>query len=80
MICRKTMQPCMTPGMCAPFQGCQPDQEWREIAPNHWHRPPVEAMPRTGWQCPVCGKGNAPFMPTCGNPTCGVDLTKGATA
>jgi hypothetical protein len=33
-----------------------------------------------GWKCPVCGKGNAPFMPTCGNQLCGVDLSKGATA
>lgn len=27
-----------------------------------------------GWKCPVCGKGNAPFMPTCGNAMCGVKL------
>lgn len=24
MICRKTMEPCRTPGMCAPYGGCQP--------------------------------------------------------
>lgn len=24
MICRKTMEPCLTPGMCAPYGGCQP--------------------------------------------------------
>ena len=30
---------------------------------------------QTGWRCPVCGKGNAPFMPTCGNQMCGVNIT-----
>lgn len=64
MIFRNTMMPCQTPGMCAPFQGCQPAQQEVKI----------------GWKCPVCGKGNAPFMPTCGNQLCGVDLSKGATA
>lgn len=33
-----------------------------------------------GWKCPVCGKGNAPFMPTCGNQLCGVNLTDEAKA
>ena len=27
MICRKTMQPCMTPGMCVPFEGCGGDAQ-----------------------------------------------------
>jgi hypothetical protein len=35
---------------------------------------------QTGWKCPVCWKGNAPFAATCGNPICGIDLSKGATA
>ena len=29
-----------------------------------------------GWKCPVCGKGNAPFMPTCGNQSCGMLTTE----
>ena len=24
MICKKNMRPCLTPGRCAPFQGCGP--------------------------------------------------------
>lgn len=24
MICRRTMQQCLTPSMCAPFRGCLP--------------------------------------------------------
>ncbi len=24
-------------------------------------------MEKVGWVCPVCGKGNAPWMPTCGH-------------
>jgi len=27
-----------------------------------------------GWKCPVCGKGNAPFMQTCGNTACGINF------
>jgi hypothetical protein len=48
--------------------------------PNKFRMPDPGAVPNTGWKCPVCGKGNAPFMPTCGNQLCGVDLSKGATA
>lgn len=25
-ICKKTMRECLTPGMCSPFQGCQPER------------------------------------------------------
>jgi len=59
MICRKTMSECPTPGMCAPFQGCEP-------APQ-----PVQ----TGWKCPVCGTGNAPWASTCQNFMCGKSFT-----
>jgi hypothetical protein len=38
---------------------------------------PVQPV-QVGWKCPVCGKGNAPFAPTCGNSMCGVDLTRPA--
>ena len=41
---------------------------------------PMEAVVvQHGWRCPVCGKGNAPFNPTCGNPTCGINITGSAT-
>lgn len=63
---------------CAMREGV--GREWREIGPSVWHRDPPKEVVATGWKCVVCGKGNAPFMPTCGNPTCGVDLSKGATA
>ncbi len=55
MICRKTMMQCQTPGMCAPFQGCQPE-------------PAVPA--KQGWICPRCQTVNAPFVPTCMNALC----------
>lgn len=31
--------------------------------------------PATGWICPVCGRGNAPFARTCGNRHCGISIT-----
>lgn len=56
MICRKTMQNCPTPSMCAPFQGCQPE---RSVQPE-----------KEGWICPRCKTVNAPFVPTCMNALC----------
>jgi hypothetical protein len=80
-ICRRTDMQCATPNMCEPFQGCDsPRDGWKEINPGTWHRYPEKEAVATGWKCVVCGKGNAPFMPTCGNQLCGVDLSKGATA
>jgi hypothetical protein len=64
MICRKTMQPCMTPNMCAPFQGCD--------APTVTYQ--------QGWQCPICKKVSAPWAPSCQNSACGIDFSKGAAA
>lgn len=58
MICRKTMQQCQTPSMCAPFHGCQPDKH-----------------ETTGWKCPSCGKGNAPWQALCANEMCGVQIS-----
>ena len=30
LICRKSMARCLTPGMCSPHGGCQPDKtEWQ---------------------------------------------------
>lgn len=37
---------------------------------------PVSVAVHAGWQCPVCKKGNAPWVPTCQNATCGIDLTR----
>jgi len=65
-ICRKTMQPCQTPGMCAPFGGCA----------SHSSEP----IRQQGWQCPVCKKVSAPWAPSCQNNLCGVDLTVSAVA
>lgn len=33
----------------------------------------VPALP-TGWRCPVCSRGNAPWADHCKNPLCGVDM------
>jgi hypothetical protein len=64
MICKQTMQICMTPNMCMPFGGCnQP-----------------EARYQSGWQCPVCKKVSAPWAPSCQNTACGIDLTAPACA
>jgi hypothetical protein len=51
------MMECQTPGMCAPFGGCQPEEV-----------PPPQTI---GWKCPACGKGNAPWAAVCGNVMCG---------
>lgn len=50
------------------------------VGPFEAPKPQSAIAPQVGWKCPVCGKGNAPFMPTCGNQLCGVDLSKGANA
>jgi len=41
----------------------------QKIGANNYPLP----SPNIGWKCPVCGKGNAPFMPTCGNQSCGIN-------
>jgi hypothetical protein len=42
----------------------------QQVGANDYRLP----SPNVGWKCPVCGKGNAPFMPICGNTMCGVKL------
>jgi hypothetical protein len=32
----------------------------------------------TGWKCPICGKGNAPWTPGCANAACGINFTQAA--
>lgn len=46
----------------------------QQIGANNYRLP----SPHVGWKCCVCGKGNAPFASTCGNPMCGVEIKAGA--
>ena len=51
------------------------DHPWRNLIVQ----PPgcTYTPPQSGWQCPVCGRGNAPWVPSCdchhmpGTVTCG---------
>ena len=68
---------------CGKCERCAWERNSHPERVNMWKPTPApQPAPsaQVGWKCPVCGKGNAPFMPTCGNTLCGVDLGKGATA
>jgi hypothetical protein len=39
-----------------------------------WPQPQTEWPSPKGWQCPVCGKGNAPFISEC---NCHLSETRG---
>jgi hypothetical protein len=66
---------CMGPQNGEPECPCRMRAK-RIVGDGDW-RPVSVAV---GWKCPVCGKGNAPFMPTCGNTLCGVNLNSPACA
>ncbi len=60
---------------------CSVCGQWIPIGNIHFCSPSQPVMltpPQTGWICPSCGRGNAPWVATCSHPLPSANLT-GAT-
>ncbi len=60
-VCQLLDAECPHPSLCN--MRCL--KQWQNMQPTQPMRMPAYGTPDLGWQCPICKKVHAPFVPGC---------------